>query len=73
MSREIPHQKRALQEIFDALKPGGILCVTEIIFDPHYQRLGTVLQRAREIGFHQKNVFSDWFVFTLNLEKPMQN
>ncbi len=67
---EIPHQKAALQEIFNALKPGGILCITEIVFDPHYQRLNTVIKLAQECGFKQKNLFTDYFAYTLLLEKP---
>lgn len=35
---EIPNREAALKEIFGALKPGGILSVTETIFDPHFQR-----------------------------------
>ncbi len=66
---EIPDQKKALQEIFNALKSGGILCVTEIVFDPHYQRYGDVAQLAQEVGFRKKNLFSDWFAYSLLLEK----
>ncbi len=69
---EIPNQKAALKEIFDALKPGGILSVTEIIFDPHYQRYSSVLRLAGEVGFRKKNIFADYFAFTLILEKPVR-
>jgi len=48
---EIPDQSTAMQEIFEALKPGGILSVSEVIFDPHFQRKETVL-RAGE-PFHR--------------------
>ena len=41
---EIPNQQAALHEIFDALKPGGILSVTELIFDPHFQSRRKVTQ-----------------------------
>ena len=43
---EIPDRDAALRAIFDALKPGGILSITEILRDPHYQRRTTVLRLA---------------------------
>lgn len=67
---EIPDRDAALKEIFDALKPGGILAVTEIIFDPHYQSRGTILRLAGAVGFREKASFGNRFAFTLNLEKP---
>jgi ubiquinone/menaquinone biosynthesis C-methylase UbiE len=67
---EIPNREAALQEIFDALKPGGILSVTETIFDPHFQRCNTVLRLATMAGFRKKGHFGNWATFTLNLEKP---
>ena len=69
---EIPNRQAALEEIFDALKPGGILSVTEIIFDPHFQRRGTVLRLANAVGFREKKLFGNCIAFTLNLEKPQQ-
>ncbi len=67
---EIPDREAALKEIFDALKPGGILSVTEVMFDPHYQRRGTVLRLASTVGFQEKKFFGNRLAFTLNLEKP---
>jgi ubiquinone/menaquinone biosynthesis C-methylase UbiE len=67
---EIPDRPAALKEIFNALKPGGILSVTEIIFDPHYQRRSTILRLAAAVGFREKTFFGNRFAFTLNLEKP---
>jgi SAM-dependent methyltransferase len=67
---EIPDREAALKEVFDALKPGGILSVTEVLFDPHYQRRGTVLQLASSVGFQEKEFFGNRLAFTLNLEKP---
>ena len=66
---EIPDQEAALKEIFDALKPGGILSVTETVFDPHYQRLTTIRRLAVTAGFKEKNYFGNVFAFTINLEK----
>lgn len=67
---EIPDRKRALQEIFEALKPGGILSVTEIIFDPHFQSRGTVRALAAAVGYKEQGCFGNRLSFTLNLEKP---
>ena len=66
---EIPDRKAALQEIFAALKPNGILSVTEIIFDPHYQRRSTVLRLANEAGFRQQACFGNHMAYTLHLER----
>jgi ubiquinone/menaquinone biosynthesis C-methylase UbiE len=67
---ETPDRQAALREIFDALKPGGILSVTEIIFDPHFQTRQTVARLARSVGFREKALFGTRVAFTLNLEKP---
>lgn len=66
---EIPNREAALQEMFDALKPGGILSVTEIILDPHFQRRSTVLRLAGAVGFREKNTFGNCCAFIINLEK----
>lgn len=68
---EIINREAALKEIFDALKPGGIVSVTEIIFDPHFQRRSIVLKFAHKVGFREKKRFGNCIAFTLNLEKPV--
>lgn len=67
---EIPDWEAALKEIFDALKPGGILSVTEIIFDPHFQGRNSVARYAATAGFREKDFYGNRIAFTLNLEKP---
>ena len=67
---EIPDRETALKEVFDALKPGGILSVTEIIFDPHFQSRGTVQRLTAAVGFREKAFFGNCIAYTLNLEKP---
>ncbi len=67
---EIPKQNPALNHIFNALKPGGILSITEIIFDPHFQSRRKVSALALAAGFAQKQTIGKWFAYTTNFEKP---
>jgi ubiquinone/menaquinone biosynthesis C-methylase UbiE len=67
---EIPDREKALREIFDALKPGGLLSVTEVIFDPHFQSRQTVARLARSAGFREKAFHGNRIAFTAIVEKP---
>ena len=67
---EIPDRAAALKEIFNVLKPGGILSVTEVIFDPHFQRRSTVTAQAGAAGFREKAFFGNKVAYVLHLEKP---
>jgi ubiquinone/menaquinone biosynthesis C-methylase UbiE len=67
---EIPDREAALQELFMALKPGGILLVEETIRDPHFQTRKTVTRLAGTAGFIEKEFFGSFFNYTLTLEKP---
>ena len=67
---EIPNQAAALKEIFAALKPGGLLSVTEVIFDPHFQSRETVQRVAGAAGFQEKGFFGKRLAYTIHFEKP---
>ncbi|MDE3243941.1 MAG: methyltransferase domain-containing protein [Nitrospirota bacterium] len=67
---EIPDRAGALKEIFDALKPGGVLSVTETLFDPHYQSRQTVSRLAGEVRFRERGYFGNRLAYTVHLEKP---
>ena len=67
---EITNPKAALAEIFNALKPGGILSVTEVIFDPHFQSRGTVTALASEAGFLIGQRWGHRLAYVQHLEKP---
>jgi len=70
---EIPDRESALRAIFAALKPGGFLSITEIVFDPHYQRRSVVTQLALAAGFQVRAFFGNRLAYTLHLSKPGVN
>ena len=67
---EIPDRGAAMREVFEALKPGGLLSVTEVIFDPHFLRQRTVVRLAESVGFRQKAVHGNCIAYTMILERP---
>lgn len=67
---EIPEKARAIDEIFGALKPGGILSVTEVIFDPHFLRVGTVEKAAEKAGFAKGPFFGNKLAYTYHFLRP---
>lgn len=67
---EIPDRVAALREILGSLKPGGVLSVTEVFPDPHYQGRGTVRRLAEQAGFRVLGVMGTRRAFTMNLVRP---
>ena len=67
---EIPDREAALQEIYRILKPGGILSITEIFPDPHYQTRSTVRTLCEGAGFQLAKEFGHVLAFTMNWLKP---
>ena len=67
---EIPDPAAALRGICAALKPGGILSVTEAIPDPHYQRPGRVKRLCEAEGLRLERTFDAALAFTMNFRKP---
>ncbi|MCA9101502.1 MAG: class I SAM-dependent methyltransferase [Planctomycetales bacterium] len=67
---EIPDRTAALGELFAALKPGGVLAIVEVIFDPHFQSRGTVTQLASSAGFREAAFFGHSWAYVLHVEKP---
>ena len=67
---EIPDREAALREVHAALRPGGILSVTEVIFDPHFQRRGTIRRLAAAAGFVEAACHGNAIAYTMHLRKP---
>lgn len=66
---EIPNQHAAFEELYNTLKSGGILSVSEMIFDPHFQSKKTVINEAKAVGFREKKFVGNWFAYTIQFEK----
>jgi len=67
---EIPDRPAAMKEIFEAVKPGGLLSVTEVIFDPDFLRQRTGAGLAEAVGFRRKALHGSRIAYTMILEKP---
>lgn len=67
---EIPDRAAALAQCFRALKSGGILSISEMLPDPHYQSKATVKRLAEAAGFRLQSVEGGMWLFTANFVKP---
>jgi len=59
-----------LAQCFRALRPGGVLSITEMFPDPHYQSRSTVTRLAELAGFRLQSIQGGWWLFTANFVKP---
>lgn len=66
---EIPDKGAALREIYQCLRPGGVLSITEVLPDPHYQALSRVRRLLADSGFHELAIFRGCLSYTLNVTK----
>ena len=69
---EIPDREAALAELRRALRPGGVLSVTEVLPDPHYQPLARVRALAVRAGLAERSLVRRRLSYTLNLERPAE-
>jgi ubiquinone/menaquinone biosynthesis C-methylase UbiE len=69
---EIPDRVNALREIRQSLKPGGLLSITEVFPDPHYQTRRTVRNLAEQAGLEVREAFGNWRAFTMNIACPAE-
>jgi ubiquinone/menaquinone biosynthesis C-methylase UbiE len=67
---EIPDKETLLKEIFNSLKPNGLLSITEAISDPHFQTRTKVMELAENAGFKEKGFFGNSISYTAIFEKP---
>lgn len=67
---EIPDRAAALAEIHAALRPGGLLSITEILPDPDYQGRRAVLRQCERAGFAFAAAYGRGLAYTANFRKP---
>ena len=67
---EIPNRTAVFGELFHSLKPGGILAIVEVIFDPHFQSRSAVTAWAIASGFRERAFFGHRLAYVIHLEKP---
>jgi len=67
---EVPNKDAALCELWAAIKPGGVLAISEVIADPHFQSRDFVGQLAQRMGFREKSRVGGKLAYTLYLERP---
>lgn len=66
---EVPDRSAALHDLYRALRPGGVLSVTDVLPNPMYVPLGHVRALASAAGFVEDRVFVGWTGYTVNLRK----
>jgi len=66
---EIPDRATALSQCYRALKPGGLLSITEVAGDPHYQRRSIVQHLAESAGFQFHSREGRWWFYTATFKK----
>lgn len=67
---EVPDPEHAMRVLYSALRPGGLLSVTELIIDPDYQRLSRVRTLGQSVGFEIERSYGTALAFTQNFRKP---
>ena len=67
---EVPDRDAVLAQCFRALRSGGVLSISEMAGDPHYQSRSTVQRLAVKAGFQLQSIQGRWWLFTANFVKP---
>ncbi len=66
---EIPKREAALKRAFNALRAGGVLSVTELFPDPHFNRRSTVKRLAEDAGLEHRATHGNALYFNAHFVK----
>ena len=67
--QEIPDRARTLAEVLRVLKPGGLLAITEWIFDPDYPWMCTTIKQGTQAGFVVEAALGNLWTYTVRFKK----
>lgn len=67
---EIPRREEALRRAWEMLKPGGVLAITEIALDPHFQSQSVVKRLAEGAGLEFVDSAGRPWSYTARYRKP---
>ena len=68
---EIPDPVRVLRECRRILRPGGLVCLSELLPDPDYPLRSTERRWAAEAGLEMDSEYGNLFVYQLHFRKPL--
>ncbi len=63
--QEIPDRPRTLAEVRRVLKPGGILAITEWLFDPDYPFMSTTIKQGTQAGLLVEAAPGNFWTYTV--------
>ena len=66
---EIPDQKTAITNCYNALKKDGIISFTETVFDPHFQSKKKMTGILQSAGLTNIKTFGPWYSYTIHGRK----
>ncbi len=67
--QEIPDRDRTLAEVLRVLKPGGLLAITEWVFDPDYPWMRTTIKQGTRAGFVVEAALGNLWTYTVRFKK----
>ncbi len=67
---EIPEPVRVLRECRRILRPGGLVCLSELLPDPDYPLRRTEKRWAADAGLELDQEYGNFFVYQLHFRKP---
>ncbi len=69
---EIPNPEGAIQEFYRVLSPSGNIVFTEMLVDPDYPRVKSLIRMVKPAGFQLRKKIGHFFYYTLVFNKKSE-